>query len=130
MAIPIMWITFFFNSIDLCVISVHSYGRIEPIFWAIESFPPKLWHLLNICKWIQHRSFWLDVTFTPLVPGLQPFTWLGASNVCTSFRCLYTLCYKFHIFSYNITSNEDNAYMCFHLHSRYSMRISIYYFIS
>ena len=43
----------------------------------------RFWHLLNICKWIHHRSLWLDVTFAPLVPGLQPFTWLGASNVCT-----------------------------------------------
>ena len=89
----------------------------------------RFWHLLNICKWIHHRSLWLDVTFTPLVPGLQPFTWLGASNVCTSFRHLYTLCYKFHVFHTTLQAMKIMLLCGFHLHSRYSIGISIYYFI-
>ena len=34
-------------SFDLCVISVDSYGRIGQIFWAIESFPPKVLTLVE-----------------------------------------------------------------------------------
>ena len=102
---------------------------IGPIFGLSKVSLQRFWHLLNICKWIQHRSLWLDVTFAPLVPGLQPFTWLGASNVCTSFRCLYTLCYKFHVSHTTLQAMKIMLLCGFHLHSRYSIGISIYYFI-
>ena len=47
LAKPIMWITIYSIYFDLCVISVDSYGRIGPIFWAIESFPPKAMTLVE-----------------------------------------------------------------------------------
>ena len=36
----IIWITFLRVSVDLWTLLMHSYGGIEPIFQAIESFPP------------------------------------------------------------------------------------------
>ena len=37
----------------------------------------------NICKWIQHRSLWLDAPSTPLAPGVWAIILYCAGNVCT-----------------------------------------------
>ena len=119
--ILMIWLNSYYGSLfnqilSTCVWSLYiPMVELDQYFGLSKVSLQRFWHLLNICKWIHHRSLWLDVTFAPLVPGLQPFTWLGASNVCTSFRRLYTLCYKILCISYNITSNEDNASMWFPL---------------
>ena len=125
-----MWITFFFNSFDLCVISVHSYGGIEPIFWAIESFPPKSLTLVEHMQMnsTQILSDWMSLSpllFQDFSPSLDLVLAMCAHHLGS-----YTLCVINSIYFHTTLQAMKIMLICgFHLHSRYSIGISIYYFI-
>ena len=89
----------------------------------------KIWHWLNICKWIHVSSPQISLIGCPIVPPW--FCGSGhsvdsASNVCTPFRHSYA----FHAKIYNICSYQyDRKIMLlcgFHWNSRYSIWISIF----
>ena len=129
------WLNPYYGSLFSSFLSTCVWSLLIPMvemdqyFGLLKVSLQRLWHLLTICLWIQLRSLWLDVTFAPLVPVFWDITWLGASNVCTSFRCLYTLCYKIPYISTTLQAMKIMLLCGIHLHSRYSIGIYIYYFI-
>ena len=89
-----------------------SYGGIEPIIWAIESFPPKVLTLVEHMQMNSTQIFLIGCSQCP------PCSWGLGHHSTLCWQCVhtslgsYTLCV---INPYNITSNEDNAYLWFPL---------------
>ena len=103
-----MWITFLKVSVDLCVSLMCSYGRIEPIIWAFESFPPLPVTLVEHMQMNSTQIFLIGCSQCPSCSwGLGHHSTLCWQCVHT-YLGSYTLCV---INPYNITSNEDNASM-------------------
>ena len=46
---------------------MHSYGRIEPIFWVIESFPPKALILVEHMQMNSTQILLIGCHFRPLL---------------------------------------------------------------
>ena len=89
-----------------------SYGKIGPIIWTIESFPPKPLTLVEHMQMNSTQICLIGCHFRPLLfKDFSPSLDLVLA-MCAHHLGSYTLCV---INPYNITSNEDNASMWFPL---------------